>query len=550
MMSNSKSNLQNSSFDFKDMKTLPAYAVLKKLAAAPFDLTFPNGLNSKRLSSYVCRSKTINLLYATQRVDDTVLNGLQQLADESSVIDQFIMMKNGAVLNQIKGYDSENHQVLHTAVRDIFTASPLTPAATAQAKDELKKLELFLNELDNNTIKNKDGQNYTNLVHIGIGGSDLGPCALYLALAAYSQPQRQVHFISNVDPDDASAILQKLDLSRTLVNVVSKSGTTLETMTNEELARQAFIKAGLEPCHHFLAVTGRHSPMDNPDKYLRSFYMFDYIGGRYSVTSMVGAVMLGFTLGIDGFYQILKGAHDMDKIAENRNILKNPPLLLALLGIWNHNFMGHETTAILPYSQGLSRFAAHLQQCDMESNGKSINRMGHDLACQSGPIIWGEPGTNGQHAFYQLLHQGTTIVPVEFIGFRQSQYQRDLKVKKTTSQQKLIANMLAQAQALALGQKSDNPNQHFKGNRPSSILLADRLTPYTMGALLALYEAKVVFQGFIWNINSFDQEGVQLGKVLANRLLNHFTAYNQDKSYDGTIKDEIGWGMLQAAGLI
>jgi glucose-6-phosphate isomerase len=247
--------------------------------------------------------------------------------------------------------------------------------------------------------------------------------------------------------------------------------------------------------------------------------MFDYIGGRYSVSSMVGGVMLSFAMGIDNFRDFLHGANLMDQAAEEEEIRKNIPLLLALLGIWNRNFLNCDTLAILPYSQALIRFVAHLQQCDMESNGKSINRQGQPLDYQTGPIIWGEPGTNGQHAFYQSLHQGTTIVPVEFIGFRQSQYDADMVQDGTSSQEKLAANLLAQSLAMAGGKKDANPNRSFAGNRPSSLLIADQLTPETMGQLLAIYENKIAFQGFIWNINSFDQEGVQLGKVLANRLL-------------------------------
>jgi glucose-6-phosphate isomerase len=247
--------------------------------------------------------------------------------------------------------------------------------------------------------------------------------------------------------------------------------------------------------------------------------MYDYIGGRYSSTSMVGAVMLGFYLGFAHVREFLQGAAEVDSQAEEPDLRNNIPLLLALLGIWNHNFLGYPTLAVLPYSQALHRFPAHLQQCDMESNGKSIDRRGAAVTTKTGPILWGEPGTNGQHAFYQLLHQGTEIVPVEFIGFRHSQYGADTEVNGTTSQQKLLANLFAQMVAMAQGQPSENPNKVFPGNRPSCLLFAEQLTPRTMGALLAIYEAKIVFQGLAWNINSFDQEGVQLGKVLATTFL-------------------------------
>lgn len=272
--------------------------------------------------------------------------------------------------------------------------------------------------------------------------------------------------------------------------------------------------------------------MDDPSRYLASFYMYEYIGGRYSATSMVGAVTMGFVLGFDAVMEILRGAHEMDLAAEERDIRCNVPLLMALIGIWNHNFLGCPTVAVLPYSQALSRFPAHLQQCDMESNGKSVTRQGAAVRWRTGPIVWGEPGTNGQHAFYQLLHQGTEIVPAEFIGFRKSQYGHDLDVQGTTSQQKLVANMLAQSLALAVGKSDGNPNKAFAGNRPSLLLIGDRLTPRTMGALLAIYEHRIAFQGFCWNINSFDQEGVQLGKVLATTLLRIMTGTTGDRGGD------------------
>ena len=528
---------------------LPVYEKLMKLARNPHDLTTPGALSPARIAAYKASAAGFDLLYSTQRIDDTVINGLQQLADQSGAVDQFLAMKRGAVMNKIAGFESENRQVLHTACRDIFSDSPCNAEASLQAKQQLEKLKVFLAELDKGAVTNSQGESFTDYINIGIGGSDLGPRALYLALSAHTRKKRRVHFISNVDPDDAAAILKNTDLSRTLVGVVSKSGSTLETLTNEEMVRAAYSKAGLDSRHHFVAITGQGSPMDNPGKYLRSFHMYDYIGGRYSATSMVGAVMLGFGLGFDAFIDILRGAHAMDLAAEEKDIRKNPALLLALLGIWNHNFLGYETVAVLPYSQALSRFPAHLQQCDMESNGKSVTRNGESVSYTTGPIVWGEPGTNGQHAFYQLLHQGTTIVPAEFVGFRQNQHEMDVEIEGTTSQEKLIANLLAQALALATGRKDKNPNRFFAGNRPSAILMADKLAPYTMGSLLALYEAKIVLQGFIWNINSFDQEGVQLGKVLANRFLGHLNVVRQGETRDRDKHPE-SWAMLEAAGVI
>lgn len=533
-----------------DFDKFPAYADLLELADHPYDLTLPEALSADRIASYRSRAAGYDLLYAAQRVDDQVLASLQDFADQSAVVDQFLGMKRGEIINSIEGHESENRRVLHTAMRDLFTDSASAPDATDKARGQLAKLHEFLAGLDNGTINNERGEPFTTMINIGIGGSDLGPRAVYLALAAFRKDGRKVEFIANVDPDDAAVVLARTDLSRTLVNVVSKSGSTLETLTNEELVKRAYEKAGLDPSRHFVSVTGENSPMDNPKRYLRSFHMYDFIGGRYSATSMVGGVSLGFAFGYDGFLEFLRGANAMDAAAEERNIRDNPPLLQALLGIWNRNFLGCETVAVLPYSQALVRFAAHLQQLDMESNGKSITRQGRTLGWKSGPIVWGEPGTNGQHAFYQLIHQGTTVVPVEFIGFRHSQHDEDLEIKGTISQEKLVANLLAQSLAMAVGQESDNPNRRFPGNRPNSVLVGDRLTPYAMGALLAFYEAKVVFQGFIWNINSFDQEGVQLGKVLANRLLAHFEGRRRNPGYNGAASDRTGWALLQAAGLL
>ena len=499
---------------FKNFSDINAVQKLEQLARSPYNLTAPNALSPERLAAYRISSCGFDFLYGTQRVDEQVMQVLQELADEARLVEQFRAMKSGAVMNRIIGHESEERQVLHTACRDLFREQPLAPEATAEAREQLARLKAFLDDLDRGTIRNDRGEPFSTMVQVGIGGSDLGPRALYLALQRSCQPGRKACFIANVDPDDAAAVLSGLDLSRTLINVVSKSGTTLETLTNEELVRSALTAAGLDPARHMVAVTGAGSPMDDPERYLAAFHMYDYIGGRYSATSMVGGVTLAFALGYANFVEILRGAHAADLAGEQENIRENLPLLMALLGIWNRNFLGCNTVAILPYSQALLRFPADLQQCDMESNGKRINRLGEPVQWQTGPIVWGEPGTNGQHAFYQLLHQGTEVVPAEFIGFRESQYQKDITIKGTTSQQKLLANMLAQSLALALGKDHENPNKSFPGNRPSSVLLADRLTPYSMGALLALYENKIAFQGFCWNINSFDQEGVQLGNSL------------------------------------
>lgn len=499
---------------------------LVELSEEPFDLTMQDALLGKRIDSFCAESLGIKMFYSTERVTQNVIDALYDLAKETSALDKMKQMQSGEVINKIEGHESENRAVLHTAMRDFFDhtdSSEPAKIAAELAYKEMEKLTQFLKDLE--------GKNhFTDMVQVGIGGSDLGPRAIYMALKAYEKKGRRAHFFSNVDPDDGADVLEHLDLSKTLFVIVSKSGSTLETLTNEELVRERLIKAGLDPKQHLIAVTGQGSSMDDPNRYLASFYIWDYVGGRYSVTSMVGGVILAFALGMDRFLDFLRGASAMDKQAMRSE--KNLPLLSALLSIWNRNFLHHPTQAIIPYSQALSRFPAHLQQLNMESNGKRIDKRGKVTSFDTGAIYWGEPGTNGQHSFFQLIHQGTTTVPVEFIGFASSQYKEDVLFKGTTCQEKLIANLFAQSIALATGQISQNPNKMFPGNRPSRILFAERLDPYTLGLLLSYYEHAAAFQGFVWDINSFDQEGVQLGKVLASQFIDIFAGKRQNKQAD------------------
>lgn len=504
---------------------------LNELVEDPYDLTKEGGLTPKRIESMAAEALGFKLFYATECMSEMALSELFALAEETQALSKMQKMQAGEIVNFIEGFESEQRAALHTAMRDFFdqrNSSPQAQAAAELAYKECEKLRLFFNEIE------RKGQ-FTDMVQIGIGGSELGPKAVYLGLEAFAKTARRVHFLSNVDPDETAAIFRGLDLEKTLVVVVSKSGSTLETQTNEALARERFHKAGINPQSHFLAVTGKGSPMDNPKEYAASFYIWDYVGGRYSATSMVGAVALTFALGMDRFLEFLRGASAMDKVALKSDIKTNLPLLSALLGIWNRNFLGLPTAAVIPYSRALSRFPAHLQQLDMESNGKGIDKKGHTVDHDTGPIVWGEPGTNGQHSFYQMIHQGTTVVPIEFIGFRESQYREDLVYQGTSSQDKLLANLIAQSIALAVGQHSDNPNKLFLGNRPNRVLFAERLDPYTMGALLSYYEHKVAFQGFIWNINSFDQEGVQLGKKLALKVIDQFKALREEQPLDAKV---------------
>ncbi|MCQ2500930.1 MAG: glucose-6-phosphate isomerase, partial [Lachnospiraceae bacterium] len=389
------------------------------------------------------------------------------------------------------------------------------------------KAAAFAEKVYSGEIVNENGEKYTTVCQVGIGGSDLGPRALYLALENWAikngSLKMQAKFISNVDPDDGAAVMNSMDLAHSLFIVVSKSGTTLETLTNQTFVQETLTKAGLDPSKHLLAVTSETSPLANNPDFLESFYMDDYIGGRYSSSSCVGAVILTLALGADTFAAIMNGAAEMDKTAKNENILENPSMLDAMIGVYERNVLGYPATAVLPYSQALSRFPAHLQQLDMESNGKHVNRFGEPVTYPTGPIIFGEPGTNGQHSFYQLLHQGTDITPLQFVGFKNNQIGQDVIIEGSTSQAKLCANVAAQIVAFACGKDDENPNKQFEGGRPSSIIIGEQLTPEALGALLAHFENKVMFQGFAWNLNSFDQEGVQLGKILAKRVLAHDT---------------------------
>lgn len=497
-----------------------AYKTLLSFATQPLDMTHEGTITPERLSAYKAQGAGYSLLYGFERVTDKALSELFLLASERKALEQMQCMQNGDMVNFVAGFDSERRAALHTGTRDLFDNHQTGTSAIECREASLKehqKLQGFLAKID------AEGK-FSDMIFVGIGGSELGPRALYQSLGFFARKDRKVHFIGNVDPDDVGMVLEQVDLAKALVVVISKSGTTLETATNEEFLRKAYKAKQLDPKEHFVAVTQPKTPMDSPERYRECFYLWDYIGGRYSSTSMVGGVLIGFACGYDHFYELCRGAHDMDVVALKKDEKQNLPLLGALLGIWNRNFLHYPTVAVIPYSRMLQRFPAHLQQCDMESNGKRIDRRASVTKFQTGPIIWGEPGTNAQHSFFQLIHQGTSIVPLEMIGFKEAQGDHDFEFKGTNSQEKLLSNMFAQAIALAKGQKNPNPNKLFPGNRPCSILLAKKLTPYSLGALLSYYENKIAFQGFLWGINSFDQEGVQLGKQLADKTCNLFAA--------------------------
>ena len=516
---------------WKNLDTLASFGELAKVQKVNLVEAMSGQNGADRVKKYsVPMAEGLTYNYAAKQVDDQVIDALEKLAAEAELSDKFAELYNGAVINT-----GENRLVLHHLTRgqlgDTVTADGVDKRAFYV--EQQQRIADFANKVHSGEITNAAGEKFTTVVQIGIGGSDLGPRAMYLALENWAKKNNtfkmEAKFISNVDPDDAAAILASVDVAHSIFVLVSKSGTTLETLTNESFVKDALAKAGLDASRHMIAVTSETSPLAKSDDYLAAFFMDDYIGGRYSSTSAVGGAVLSLAFGPEVFAAFLDGAAAEDKLSANANVRENPAMLDALIGVYERNILGYPATAVLPYSQALSRFPAHLQQADMESNGKSVNRFGEPVDYVTGPVLFGEPGTNGQHSFYQLLHQGTDIVPLQFIGFKNSQIGTDVVIQDSTSQQKLCANVAAQIVAFACGKADDNRNKNFEGGRPSSIIIGDQLNPQALGALLAHFENKIMFQGFLWNVNSFDQEGVQLGKVLAKRVLAHET--------DGALKE-------------
>lgn len=510
---------------WNNLDTISAYQELLKVAPVNLVEVMAGENGADRVKNYtVPMGAGLAFNYAAKQVNDQVLALLEKLAEETQLTEKFQALYNGEVINT-----GEKRLVLHHMTRGQLGDAVVVDGADKRAfyTEQQNKIAELANKVHSGELTNAAGEKFTTVVQIGIGGSDLGPRAMYLALENWAKVNNtfkmEAKFISNVDPDDASAVLAGIDVAHALFILVSKSGTTLETLTNEAFVKDALKKAGLDPSRHMIAVTSETSPLAKSDDYLVAFFMDDYIGGRFSSTSAVGGAVLSLAFGPEVFAKFLEGAAEEDKLAKNTNLRENPAMLDALIGVYERNVLGYETTAVLPYSQALSRFPAHLQQLDMESNGKSVNRFGEAVNYATGPVIFGEPGTNGQHSFYQLLHQGKDVVPLQFVGFKNNQMGTDVVIEGSTSQQKLCANVVAQIVAFACGKTDENRNKNFEGGRPSSIIIGDQLNPVTLGALLAHFENKVMFQGFVWNVNSFDQEGVQLGKVLAKRVLSHET---------------------------
>ena len=510
---------------WNNLDTLASYQELMNVERVNLAEVMTGDNGAERVRKYsVPMAAGLSFNYGAKAVDDKVLAVLAKLAEEAQLTEKYAALYNGEMINT-----GEKRLVLHQLTRGQLGGDVIADGVNKREfyVNEQNRIAEFANKVHAGEITNAAGEKFTTVCQIGIGGSDLGPRAMYLALENWAKVNNtlkmQAAFISNVDPDDAAGVLSNIDVAHSIFVLVSKSGTTLETLTNESFVKDALVKAGLNPSKHMIAVTSETSPLAKSDDYLAAFFMDDYIGGRYSSTSGVGGAVLSLAFGPEVFAQFLDGAAAADATAKHTDLLQNPAMLDALIGVYERNVLGYQNTAVLPYSQALSRFPAHLQQLDMESNGKSVNRFGEPVNYSTGPVIFGEPGTNGQHSFYQLLHQGTDIVPLQFVGFRNSQMENDDMIQGSTSQQKLCANVAAQIVAFACGKDDENLNKKFEGGRPSSIIIGEQLNPASLGALLAHFENKVMFQGFAWNLNSFDQEGVQLGKVLAKRVLAHDT---------------------------
>ena len=482
----------------------------------------------------------IYLDYSKNRLTDETIKLLLSLAESVGLRERIDAMFRGDKINV-----TEKRAVLHTALRATKDQKIIVDGqdVVPEVHEVLDRMADFSQRVRSGEWKGFTGKRIRNVVNIGIGGSDLGPAMAYEALKHYSDRNMTFHFVSNVDGTDFAEAVIDLDPEETLFIVSSKTFTTIETLTNARSARDWLLRTLKDDkavAKHFVAVSTNTTEVEKFGIDTQNMFGFwDWVGGRYSYDSAIGLSLM-IAIGAENFRQMLAGFHSMDEHFRTTPFERNLPVLLALIGVWYNNFFGAETVAILPYDQYLNRLSAYLQQLDMESNGKHVDLNGNVVNYQTGPIIWGQPGTNGQHAFYQLIHQGTKLIPCDFIGFCQTL--NPLKPHHDL----LMANFLAQTEALAFGKTSAEvaadgvpdfqiPHRTFEGNHPTNTLLASRLTPESLGKIIALYEHKVFVQGTIWNINSFDQWGVELGKVLANRIIPELESAQEPKlSHDSS----------------
>ena len=528
--------------------TTQAWSKLQQLADANKDKHIKSLFaDSSRFEKFSIKLEDILVDYSKNCFNENIFSALLDLAQETGLKEAIESMYSGEKIN-----GTEGRAVLHTALRNrsntsvYFEGKDVMPEINAV----LAQMKGFADQISNGTWLGYTGKPIKFLVNIGIGGSDLGPVMVTEALKPYQNPNLEIFFVSNVDGTHIAETLKKVDAETTLFFIASKTFTTQETMTNAHSARNWFLehaKDEIAVAKHFVALSTNGKAVSEFGIDTKNMFAFwDWVGGRYSLWSAIG-LPIACAVGFDNFEKLLAGAHSMDLHFKNSEFDKNIPVILALIGLWNTNFLGATSEAILPYDQYMHRFAAYFQQGNMESNGKYVTRDGGKVNYSTGPVIWGEPGTNGQHAFYQLIHQGTHLIPCDFIAPAISHNPiSDHHVK-------LLSNFFAQTEALMNGKtledvtaemtkagKSESeiakiaPHRVFEGNRPTNSILVKQLTPYTLGQLVAMYEHKIFVQGVIWNIYSFDQWGVELGKVLANAILPELTNEQKVSSHDSS----------------
>jgi glucose-6-phosphate isomerase len=492
--------------------------------------------------------------YAKNRLTAEAIQQLVDLANEMELKNQMLAMFEGAPINI-----TENRPVLHTALRN-FSGNPVMvngENVMPKVNAVLNKMKSFSDGVIDGSIKGYTNHYFTDIVNIGIGGSDLGPVMVTEALKHYKVPHLQVHFVSNVDGTHITEVLNTLNPETTLFLIASKTFTTQETMANAHSAREWFLQTAQDEkfiAKHFVALSTAEKEVVQFGIAIENMFEFwDWVGGRYSLWSAIG-LSICLAIGYDNFEQLLKGAYAMDQHFLTEPFDQNIPVLMALIGFWYIEFFGYNTQAIIPYDQYLHRFAAYLQQADMESNGKYIDRNGNRVMHATGPIIWGEPGTNGQHAFFQLMHQGTSIIPADFIAPANSLN------KIGNHHQLLLSNFFAQTEAFMKGKTADEvkheltakgftseqinyhtPFRVFEGNRPTNSIMFDELNPYNLGKLIAAYEHKIFVQGVLWNVFSYDQWGVELGKKLASAILPELTTTEKITTHDNSTNGLINW---------
>ena len=484
--------------------------------------------------------------YSKHRISEDTLNFLFELARSAGLSKAIEDMYSGKKIN-----GTENRAVLHVALRNRSNTSVFVDGKDVMpgVTKVLDKMSVFSEKVRHGEWKGYTGKRIKNVINIGIGGSDLGPVMVCEALKPYSDRSINMEFVSNIDGTHITECLREKSPEETLFIIASKTFTTQETMTNAHTARKwalDVLKDETAIASHFVALSTNEQAVKQFGIAVDNMFEFwDWVGGRYSLCSAIGLPIM-ISIGPDNFFDMLDGFHAMDNHFRNTPFEKNIPVILGLIGIWYNNFFKAESHVILPYDQYMHRFPAYFQQGDMESNGKSVNKNGEDVNYQTGPVIWGEPGTNGQHAFYQLIHQGTKLIPADFIGFAKSHNPTG------DHHEKFMSNFFAQTEALAFGKNEQTvrdeekdealiPFKVFKGNRPTTSIMAEKLTPNILGKLIAMYEHKIFVQGVIWNIYSFDQWGVQLGKVLANKILQELepekdTDLNHDSSTNNLIE--------------